>query len=84
MKLLAVGDIADYQTTRMAVLTACETRWINILASFERYCDTITAGHQDAKEGIGLVHADFAFRKCKRRCVDEAGSQGRAEKRVLF
>jgi hypothetical protein len=51
-----VGDTEDYQTTRMAVPTACETRWTNILASFERHCDAIIAGHPDAKEEIGLVH----------------------------
>jgi hypothetical protein len=51
-----VGDIADYQTTRMAVPTACETRWTNILASFERHRDAIIAGHPDAKEETGLVH----------------------------
>jgi hypothetical protein len=41
----------------MAVPTACETRWTNILASFERHRDAIIAGHPDAKEEIGLVHA---------------------------
>jgi hypothetical protein len=47
---LAVEDIADYQTTRMAAPRACETRWTNILASFERHRDVIIAGHPDAKE----------------------------------
>jgi hypothetical protein len=51
-----VGDIADYQTTRMAVPTACETRWTNILASLERHRDAIIARHTDGKEETGLVH----------------------------
>jgi hypothetical protein len=49
-KQLEVGDIGDYQTTRMAVPTACERRWMNILASFEWHLDTIIAGNPDANE----------------------------------
>jgi hypothetical protein len=40
----------------MAVPTACETRWTNILSSFERHCDAIIAGHPDAKQEIELVY----------------------------
>jgi hypothetical protein len=54
-----VGDIKNYQITRMAVPTACETGWMYILASFERHFDAIIAGHPDATEEIGLVHSDL-------------------------
>jgi hypothetical protein len=55
-KRLETGDIENYQTTRIAVPTAYETRWTNILASFERHRDAIIAGHPDANEEIGRVH----------------------------
>jgi hypothetical protein len=57
-----VGDIEDYQTTRMAVPTAGETRWTNILASFERHRDAIIAGHPDVNEEIRLVHTALITR----------------------
>jgi hypothetical protein len=56
MKRLEVGDTEDYQTTRMAAPTACETHWMNIPASFERHRDAIIAGHPKANEEIGLVY----------------------------
>jgi hypothetical protein len=40
----------------MAVPTAYETRWMNILPPFERHRDAIIAGHPDANEETGLVY----------------------------
>jgi hypothetical protein len=40
----------------MVRLTACETRWTEILESFERHLHGLVAANQGAKEDIGLVH----------------------------
>jgi hypothetical protein len=83
-KACDVRDIQDDGTTRIAVPTACETRWTKSLASFERHRDAIIAGLPDAKDETGLVHnnstatSHFAFRKWKRRCLDETGRNGSA------
>jgi hypothetical protein len=41
----------------MAGPTACETRWSEILASFQRNIDKLTGEHPESIGGIELIHS---------------------------
>jgi hypothetical protein len=41
----------------MAGPTACEKRWSEVLASFQRNLDTLTGQHPECIEDIKLIHA---------------------------
>jgi hypothetical protein len=46
-------------TTAMAGPTACESRWSEILASFQRNVDKLTGEHPECIEDIRLIHSDL-------------------------
>jgi hypothetical protein len=43
----------------LATLTQCETRWQDVLASFNDINEKLTAAHPDAKKEVDLVRASI-------------------------
>jgi hypothetical protein len=47
------------QGGRMARPTMCETRWADIISSFERNFEQLAASNPDCTEDIALLHTDL-------------------------